>query len=62
MGISGGLIANSKPRAVSLSAVITRANGSVEDRGVIAFYHRNPLLLLAVNAWIPIKRFFKRER
>lgn len=27
----------------TISAVITRADGTVEDLGVIHFYHRNPL-------------------
>lgn len=61
MAITGGLITHFKPKMVSLSAVITRADGSVENRGMIAFYHRNPLLRFAVNVWIPIKRFLKRE-
>jgi hypothetical protein len=30
-------------KEASLSAVVTRADGTVEDLGVIAFYHRNPL-------------------
>lgn len=26
-----------------IRAVVTRADGTVEDHGVIAYYHRNPL-------------------
>jgi hypothetical protein len=29
--------------SVVLSAVVTRADGTVEDHGVIAYHHRNPL-------------------
>jgi hypothetical protein len=29
--------------SVVVSAVVTRADGTVEDRGVIAYHHRNPL-------------------
>lgn len=32
-----------KPKESTLSAVKTRADGTVEDLGVIAYYHRNPL-------------------
>ena len=28
---------------VALSAIVTRADGTVEDLGVIAYHHRNPL-------------------
>jgi hypothetical protein len=59
MSISGGLVNNLKPKKVELSAVVTRADGSVEDRGVIAFYDRNPLKNVAVNIWLPIKRLLK---
>ncbi len=38
---------NIKAREVTLSAVITRADGTVEDLGVIAYKHRNPLKQLA---------------
>lgn len=31
----------------SISAVVTRADGTVEDLGVIAYWHRNPLRRLA---------------
>jgi hypothetical protein len=33
-------------RSTTLSAVITRANGDVENLGVIAFHHVNPLRVL----------------
>lgn len=37
------LVATGKQVERSISAVVTRADGSVEDLGVIAYWHRNPL-------------------
>ena len=41
------LVATGKQVERSISAVVTRADGSVEDLGVIAYWHRNPLRRLA---------------
>jgi hypothetical protein len=35
--------AKSHVREASIEAVITRANGTVENLGMISYYHRNPL-------------------
>lgn len=43
MGIRGGLLAEGKARSAEFRAVITRADGTVEDLGAIAYWHRNPL-------------------
>jgi len=51
----GDLTATGRPIEQSISAVVTRADGSVEDLGVIAYWHRNPLRRLA---W----RFKKKGR
>lgn len=42
----------------SLSAVITRADGTVEDLGVINYWHRAPTkrLLWRVKRWLGGKR------
>ena len=32
-----------RPAEVTVTAIITRADGTVEDRGEVAYYHRNPL-------------------
>jgi hypothetical protein len=45
----------SHTKSRSISAVVTRANGSVEDLGVVAYWHKNPLKRLAVNIYIAIK-------
>lgn len=42
----------------AIRAVVTRADGTVEDRGIIAFSHRNPVInavlspLARFNGWI----------
>ena len=45
----------------TIHAVVTRADGTIEDRGIIAFSHRNPIIN-AIGA--PLARFngFVRER
>jgi hypothetical protein len=51
-------IAHAKAQQASVHAVVTRANGTVEDLGMIAYYHRNPLRRWIVNVFIGIKRTF----
>jgi len=38
-----GISAKSNMREQTISAVITRADGTVEHLGVISYYHKNPL-------------------
>jgi hypothetical protein len=40
-------MARSKMREGTMSVIVTRADGTVEDLGVVAYYHRNPLRRLA---------------
>lgn len=42
MSIRGGLLAQGKAESAEFRAVITRADGTVEDLGTIAYWHRNP--------------------
>ncbi len=42
-------------KSSSISAIVTRADGSVENLGMIAFWHKNPLKRWAVNCFIKIK-------
>lgn len=37
------MTAPAKAEMASISAVVTRADGTVEDYGVVSYYHRNPL-------------------
>jgi hypothetical protein len=47
--------AKSGAKEISFSAIITRADGTVEDLGVISYYNNNPF-----KRWIwKIKQFFK---
>lgn len=54
-GLSIGL-AQAKARKATLHAVVTRADGSTKNLGMIAFYHRNPIWRWIVNAFITVKR------
>lgn len=51
-------ITRGEVREQTTRAVITRADGTVEDLGVIAHYHRNPLLRFAYRLGIRLKRIF----
>lgn len=42
-------------KSSSISAVITRADGSIENLGMIAYWHKNPLKRWVVNCCIKIK-------
>lgn len=41
---------------ITLRAVITRSDGTVEDLGEIAFWHKNPI----IRAWVQVKNIFRR--
>lgn len=43
MAMGGTIFAKARVKESSISAVITRADGSVEELGTIAYWHRNPL-------------------
>lgn len=47
-------------KQASLHAVVTRADGRVENLGVISFYHKNPLIHYPVNWWIKFKELRRR--
>lgn len=42
-------------KSSSITAVVTRADGSIENLGMIAYWHRNPVKRWAVNRLIKIK-------
>jgi hypothetical protein len=48
---------NSKARNATLRAVVTRADGTQENLGVIAYYHWFAPWRWLVNALISIKRY-----
>lgn len=37
------MIARGNVKEATISAVITRADGTIEDLGVVSYWHRNPL-------------------
>lgn len=45
--MAGTVQANSRVREATISAVVTRADGRIEDLGIIDYYHKNPLRRLA---------------
>lgn len=49
---------NTKTKETKLTAVVTRADGTVEHLGTIAYYHSNPFRRLLWN----IRQFFKHRR
>jgi hypothetical protein len=44
-----------KAREGSISAVVTRADGRVENLGIICYWSRNPVKHWIVNQWIKVK-------
>mgnify|MGYP003351831872 FL=1 len=45
---------NAKVKQMELSAIITRADGTIEDLGTIQYWHKNPLkrLLWRIKKWL----------
>jgi len=50
------LAAPANAKSVSIRATVIRADGRVEDHGVVAFYHRNPLYRWTYRVRRAIKR------
>ena len=51
-----------KPRAMELRIVVTRADGTVEDYGVVAAMHRNPIINLWRQIAIRVRRWRNDRR
>lgn len=49
------MIVNGRAKSSSIRAVVIRADGSVENLGLISFWHKNPFMRWAVNAFIRLK-------
>lgn len=49
----------SQVKCRSLNAVVTRANGTVEDLGIISYWHRNAFKHYAVNAYIKVRDYLR---
>lgn len=50
-------LAHARAKYTAIRAVVTRADGRVEDLGLISFRHRNLFIHVAVNAYIRIRDF-----
>jgi hypothetical protein len=48
--MKGTLIAHGKAREASITATVIRADGRVEQLGVVTYWHRNPLRRWAWHA------------
>lgn len=57
MSMRGGLLTRADVKSSEIRAVVTRANGDVEDYGVVAYWHRNPLRRLAWS----IRQLFRKR-
>lgn len=55
MAMGGEILTRSKAKSSSISAVITRADGTIENLGLISYWHKSPLMRLPVNLCIWIK-------
>lgn len=45
-------------RSATIKAVVTRANGTVENYGTVSYWHRNPVLNFLGNLAIKLKGVF----
>ena len=50
--------AKGEAREVQIEAVVIRADGTRENRGVVSYWHKNPLRRVVWRA----KHLFKKER
>lgn len=57
MSMGGSLITRAKAREARITAVVTRADGRVENLGTISYWHRNPLKRL----WWKFKTMFGKR-
>ncbi len=40
--MTGNVIADSRAREATIEMIVTRADGTVENLGVVSYWHRNP--------------------
>lgn len=59
MKVSGGMLAHGRAQSAEFRAVVTRADGSVEDLGTIAYWSRNSLKRWAWSINRAAKNLFK---
>jgi hypothetical protein len=52
--IEQGPVARPQSKWTTIRARVTRADGSIEDRGIVSFSHKNPLINAVLS---PLARF-----
>lgn len=55
MSMGGSVLTKVNAKSSSISVVVTRADGRVENFGLVSYWHRNPLKRWAVNLGIWIR-------
>lgn len=60
MGVNGELLTRAKAKEASVYAVVTRADGRVENLGMISYYHRFAPWRWLVNLFIAMKRSIRK--
>lgn len=57
-GQPGAMASSSKVKRVETRAVVIRADGTREDLGVVAFYHRNLFIRLGWHVYRLLRRYY----
>lgn len=51
------MVVRGRARVASIRAVVTRADGSVENLGIVSYWHKNPVKRFCVNLFIRIRDY-----
>ena len=48
------IISDAKVKQMEIAAIITRADGTIENLGTIQYWHKNPLkrIILRIKKWL----------
>lgn len=55
MAMGGSVLTKGQAKSATIHAVVTRANGAVEDLGLVSYWHKNPMKRWFFNCCIWIK-------
>lgn len=58
---SGEISTQGKVKEQSIYAVLTKADGTVIDYGMVSYFHSNSVICFLGNAWIWIRRTVTRK-
>jgi hypothetical protein len=59
MSIGGGLLAKADAKEATITARVLRADGTIEDLGVVSYWHKNPFKRFLGNLEIATREWFK---